>query len=523
MRSPLIIGTRGSDLALWQARHIQELLIRIGLNSELRIIKTQGDQIQHLSFDKLEGKGFFTKEIEEALLAGETDIAVHSHKDLPTLSDDRLVIAAVTEREDPSELLLINKGKVEAGSKFQVAHGAVVGTSSNRRKSQLIAFRPDLKLTDLRGNVPTRISKLREGNYDAVLIAAAGVERLELDLSEFHVEKLDPVEFIPAPAQGALAVQVRKSDTELRNKLADLNDKSSSILTAIERKVLHLFKGGCQMPVGAYAGFDDESEMYHVRVSRAPDGDSLPVSVYAESKDPESLAQRVVEKILNVNPCRVFISREVPGNSFFRNVLEGNKFELEAMALIDIKAIPFSTVAETAWIFFSSKQAVKYFFRQKPKLGKQKFACVGKSTSEALRHYGVRADFIGSGTDTRMTGKQFAALVGNEKVLFPQAKGSLRSVQQQFVKPGQVVDLVVYESIRRHPEKMPDAQIIVFTSPSNVEAWFESFTIRKDHRVIAMGDATVNALRQHKVIMLSKTDSFDEAGLARAVFSASSR
>jgi hydroxymethylbilane synthase len=523
MRSPLIIGTRGSELALWQARHVQELLNGIGLKSELKIIKTQGDQIQHLSFDKLEGKGFFTKEIEDALLEGLTDIAVHSHKDLPTVSDDRLVLAAVTEREDPSELLLIHKDRIEPGSKFLLRHGAVVGTSSNRRKSQLRAFRPDLKLTDLRGNVPTRISKLKDRKYDAILIAAAGVERLDPDLSEFHVEKLDPEEFIPAPAQGALAIQVRKSDMALRNSLAGLNDMSTSILTSIERKVLHLFKGGCQMPIGAFAGFDEESEMYHVRASRAVDGDSLPVSVYAESKDPESLARRVVEKILNVNPCRVFISREVSGDSFFRNVLEANKFELHATALIETRAIPFSKVEETGWIFFSSKQAVKFFFRQHPDLGKQKFACVGKATSEALRRYGVRADFIGSGTDTRMTGKQFAALVGNERVLFPQAKGSLRSVQQQFVKPGQVIDLVVYESIKKLPEKKPDAGIIVFTSPSNVEAWFESYSVHKDQHVIAMGDATANALRQHKVIMLSKTDSFDEAGLARAVFSASAR
>ena len=140
-----------------------------------------------------------------------------------------------------------------------------------------------------------------------------------------------------------------------------------------------------------------------------------------------------------------------------------------------------------------------------------------------LRRYNKRADFIGSSTDTKMIGKQFAAKVGSERVLFPQAKGSLRSIQQQFVKADQVVDLVVYETIKKNSGEGPVADILVFTSPSNVDAWFESYKITKSQTVIAMGDATANTLRHHHVIMLSKTDSFDEAGLARAIFSASSR
>src|SRR6478609_5346700 len=141
MRSPVIIATRGSDLALWQARYVQSLLKGIGVQSELKIIKTQGDQVQDLSLEKLEGKGFFTKEIEDALLNNEADLAVHSHKDLPTESHPDLVIAAVTSREDPSELLLIRKESVDEKQKFSLKRNAVVGTSSSRRKSQLLAFR----------------------------------------------------------------------------------------------------------------------------------------------------------------------------------------------------------------------------------------------------------------------------------------------------------------------------------------------------------------------------------------------
>jgi len=201
MNSPLIIATRGSDLALWQANHVKSLLEKIGLKCELNIIKTKGDEIQHMNLDKLEGKGFFTKEIEDALLNHEADIAVHSHKDLPTEYHPDLVIAAVSDREDPSELLLIRKEAVDAKQKFALKKNATVGTSSARRKSQLLAFRSDAVLKDLRGNVPTRVQKLRDGMYDAILIASAGVERLELNVEDFHVEKLDPKEFIPAPAQ----------------------------------------------------------------------------------------------------------------------------------------------------------------------------------------------------------------------------------------------------------------------------------------------------------------------------------
>ena len=156
------IGTRGSDLALWQAHFVRRQLEEIGCEVSIQIIVTQGDRIQDLSFDKLEGKGFFTKEIEQALLDNTIDLAVHSHKDLPTTNPAGLIIAAVTEREDPSELLLILKETVEVNQKLSLKKGAMVGTSSNRRKAQLLALRPDLNIEDLRGNVPTRIQKLRD-------------------------------------------------------------------------------------------------------------------------------------------------------------------------------------------------------------------------------------------------------------------------------------------------------------------------------------------------------------------------
>ena len=192
MERKIIIGSRGSDLALWQANHILRKVQKLGITAEIKIIVTQGDQIQDLSFDKLEGKGFFTKEIEEALLNNEIDLAVHSQKDLPTESPIGLKIAAVSEREDAADVILIRKESTDNSLKFSIKRNAIVGTSSPRRKSQLLAFRGDIQIADLRGNVPTRIQKLRDKKYDAILLAAAGIERLKINLSEFKVLRLDP-------------------------------------------------------------------------------------------------------------------------------------------------------------------------------------------------------------------------------------------------------------------------------------------------------------------------------------------
>lgn len=258
------IGSRGSDLALWQANHVKRQLENLGCSVDITIITTQGDAIQHLSFDKLEGKGFFTKEIEQALLDNSIDLAVHSHKDLETNQPEGLKIACVSEREDPADLLLIAKGSVDTSNVWNLKENAIVGTSSARRKSQVLRFRDDVQIRDLRGNVPTRIQKLRDNQYDAILLAKAGVDRLEIDLSEFEVFVMDPTEFVPAPAQGVLALQIRESDTALFETLQKMNHPEVQKRIAVERKVLNLMQGGCQLPLGVYC---DENEIVYVSYS----------------------------------------------------------------------------------------------------------------------------------------------------------------------------------------------------------------------------------------------------------------
>ncbi|MEO8087983.1 MAG: hydroxymethylbilane synthase [Bacteroidota bacterium] len=523
MNPVLKIATRGSDLALWQANHIASKLNAIGLKTELKIIKTQGDKIQHLSLEKLEGKGFFTKEIEDALLNNEADLAVHSHKDLPTEPHPDLIIAAVSDREDPSELLLIRKESVDVKQKLSLKKNAIVGTSSSRRKSQLLAFRKDIELKDLRGNVPTRIDKLRKENYDAILIAAAGVERLELDISDLHAEKLNPKEFVPAPAQGVLAIQIRKGEKELWTKLQSINQSSVAMQIGVERKVLTLFHGGCQMPVGAYCEYDEDKEVFKAWVSKSTTWDQLPVGIYVESKNQESLAEKIVAKIKSIKPTRVFISRNPRKDDYFQHVLSHHGFSVEGKSLIEMNSIPIRSVPVTDWIFFSSKNAVTFFFLQKPELGDQKFGCIGKSTAEAIRKYGKRADFIGYSTDTKMTGKQFASRVGSGTVLFPMAKGSMRSIQNGFVKSGQTIDLTVYETLKTDVQiQVSDFDIFLFTSPSNVEAFFEKNRLTNSHKVIAMGDATASSLKKFGIFHPTVPEGFDDVSLSRAVFGVSS-
>ena len=288
---PIIIGTRGSDLALWQANFVRKELEHRGHEVHIEIIKTQGDKIQDLSFDKMEGKGFFTKEIEDSLLRKEMDLAVHSHKDLETNQPEGLEVAAVSSRANPCELLLIRQSAHEENALWGLKKDAIVGTSSARRKSQLLALRPDVQIKELRGNVPTRVEKLKTGAYDAILLAKAGILRLELDLSDLVCIDLTPDEFVPAPAQGALALQVRSSASELKNILKQINDPAVQKLVHLERSVLNLMDGGCQLPLGVYC----DNKYVHVAFS----DDAMHPSRYFRFpyKDNPEFPQKIVEHL----------------------------------------------------------------------------------------------------------------------------------------------------------------------------------------------------------------------------------
>ena len=290
----IIIGSRGSDLALWQAHYLQDELKGIGYESDIIIIKTKGDAIQHLSFDKIEGKGFFTKEIEDQLLDGSIDVAVHSMKDLPTSSPKGLRIAATSYRENPSDTLLIREEYFDGSAPLRLKSGTIVGTSSARRKAQLLDLNPDISTEDIRGNVPTRVQKLRDGNFGAIVLATAGLNRLKLDVSDLKVVELHPREFVPAPAQGVLAYQTRDEDMEMRKIIGRIGNREVAYCTNIERKVLQMMDGGCHLPLGVYCE-QDQMGNYHTWAAMANSMDS-PVR---RCKISQSTSAGLAEEIYN--------------------------------------------------------------------------------------------------------------------------------------------------------------------------------------------------------------------------------
>ncbi len=258
----LRIATRKSDLALWQANWVKGRLEQLGHAVSLVLIETQGD-VNQQPFATLQGQGFFTKGVQDAVLDKRADIAVHSHKDLPSMPMPGLEIAAVTERADPREVLLIRPDMFDDDARnLPLLEGAVVGTSAVRRQKQLWSLRPDLEVRELRGNVPTRVEKLRSSSedskqYDAILLAAAGLERLELDLSDLKVIALAPTFFVPAPAQGALAIECRREDFEIASILTELNDMNTYRAISAERGLMAMLQGGCQLALGSYATFEN--------------------------------------------------------------------------------------------------------------------------------------------------------------------------------------------------------------------------------------------------------------------------
>jgi hydroxymethylbilane synthase len=248
----LRIGSRGSQLALWQANHIAGLLRVQGHDVEIEIIKTTGDRLQEVTFAQVGSKGMFTKEIEEALAEGRVDLAVHSLKDLPTELPEPFVLAATPPRVDPRDAFV----SVNYASLASLPQGAKVGTSSQRRRAQLKALRPDIDAIEFRGNVDTRLRKLAEGQVDAILLASAGLERL--GKTDWLRERLDPKEFCPAAGQGALGIETRKGDEAIIEALAFLDHGPTRFAVTAERAALAELGGGCQVPIGIYcrAGID---------------------------------------------------------------------------------------------------------------------------------------------------------------------------------------------------------------------------------------------------------------------------
>ncbi len=286
----LSIGSRGSQLALWQANHIAGLLCGRGHEVKIEIIKTTGDKIIDVALAKVGTKGMFTKEIEEALLERRVDLAVHSLKDLPTELAADFEIAAITKRENPRDAFLSR----HFDSIDDLPQRARVGTSSLRRQAQLKALRPDLRVFPLRGNVDTRLRKLEDGEYDAIILASAGLNRLE---RTERIRAILPVEVMcPAVGQGALGIEIRAGDAATRDCVEFLDDPAARAATTCERALLNQLGGGCQVPIGAFAEVQDGVLRLTAVVAR-PDGSKVLREIQTGS-DPAQLGERVGQMLL---------------------------------------------------------------------------------------------------------------------------------------------------------------------------------------------------------------------------------
>ncbi|MBQ3171554.1 MAG: hydroxymethylbilane synthase [Mailhella sp.] len=290
------IATRGSQLALWQAEHIKSRLMAQyeGLEVELLILKTKGDIILDVPLAKVGGKGLFVKEIEEALLAGTADLAVHSMKDVPMVLPEGLTLGAVPEREVCTDLFLSEK----YAALEDLPQGAKLGTSSLRRQSQALALRPDLEVAMLRGNVETRLRKMKEGQYDAIILARAGVKRLGLGAS--LQQDLTPPSFLPAVGQGALGIEIRDDRPEMRELVAFLDHTPTRLCVTAERAFLRRLDGGCQVPIAAHAVLDGEELVLEALVA-----DPLGKVVFRDTvrcaatlEEADAAGQKLAEKLL---------------------------------------------------------------------------------------------------------------------------------------------------------------------------------------------------------------------------------
>jgi hydroxymethylbilane synthase len=419
--SPLVIGTRGSALAQWQTNYVIAALNRIApdLQIETRIIKTTGDKDQTRSLADLGGLGVFTKEIENSLLAHEIDLAVHSLKDLPTETANGLTIVAIPAREDPRDCI-VSRHNVGLS---QLPRGARIGTSSARRSAQLLALRPDAQIVPLRGNVDTRLRKAQSEEYDAVVLAAAGIIRLGRANEITEYLSLDI--FLPDPGQGALAIEIRADDTELASLVSRLDYASTRAAVTAERAFLRALGGGCRMPIGAYAELRSE-QLHLCALIASDDGAQIKRGEIAgESSRAEELGAELAMQLRGAHgraPLqgkRILITRAQAQASALADKLRalgGEPIEfptIDFAPLQDFRELDNALVRvkEFDWVVFTSANGVRFVADRLQTLGIQprvfaatKIAAIGPATARALQDIGLRVDFI----PTKFLGEQIA-------------------------------------------------------------------------------------------------------------------
>jgi hydroxymethylbilane synthase len=391
----LKIGSRGSQLALWQARHIAARLAELGVETEIEIIRTTGDRVTDVPLARAGGKGLFTKEIEEALLDGRIHLAVHSLKDLPTTLPAGLVVAAIPERESALDALV-------GRTLDELAPCARVGTSSPRRAAQLRRLRPDLRVENVRGNLDTRLRKLDEGQFDAILLAAAGLRRL--GCAERIGEELDPLKMCPAVGQGALAIETRAEGEALR-VCAQLDHAPTRAAVTAERALLGALGGGCQVPIGAYAVAEGGRLRLRAVVCDVKGTRQIETECEAAVSDALELGRRAAADLLArgagalLGPLagqRVLVTRAAAQAEPLTAALNAAGAVVIELPMLAFEPLPFVLPDWAAydWAIFTSANGVEHFFaRVVPRRG-PRICAIGEATADALRAHGLTAELV---------------------------------------------------------------------------------------------------------------------------------
>lgn len=557
----ITIGTRTSELARWQTDHVIEQLQRAwpDLQCETRAFVTTGDKELDKPLPEIGGKGLFTAELEEALRSGEIDLAVHSLKDLPVQNAPGLTIGAVIGRADVADGLVAPEGQ----SLTALPPGAIVGTSSLRRQAQLLAVRPDLRVKSIRGNVGTRVQKVLDGDYDAAVLAAAGLQRLGLEGSVADWLTLEVM--LPAPGQGALAVQCRASDEATLALLAAVDDGDVRRATTAERHFLQALGGGCSAPIAAYARPGDGGALAFEGMVADPDGSRL-IRVSGRGSDPQHLAETLAAEAIRKGARVILEELAEPADSPAAvSPLHGRKIVVtrprpQARALADRLAalgatpilfptIRIAPVADTArldqailslarydWVVFTSVNGVGVFWERMAALKKDAdlfdgthLAAIGPATGEALTEKGVQPDFI----PEEFVAERIAEGLGDvsgRTILLPRAEQARATLADMLRAAGAKVDeIATYRTLPADPEikgvsPLQGADAITFTSSSTVRNFAtlaggpdEARRIAADTCIACIGPITAGTVREMGMRADVVADTYTIDGLVQAL------
>src|SRR5258708_308685 len=504
----IVIGTRGSQLALIQTDIVKKLLHTCipDVQIDIQVIHTKGDKDMHpVPLDTI-GKGWFTKEIDKALLEGSIDIAIHSLKDLPEILPEGLIIAAIPEREDAREAL-VTRDNVPF---VRLKKGAIIGTDSNRRKVQVLHKRPDLVVKSVRGNVNRRLEKLDNGDYDGLFLAVAGLKRLGLE--NRITEYFSVADIIPSPGQGALAVVIKKNNISLFSLVTQLNHQQAVTATSAERVFSKKIGGGCKMPVGVYAECFGNTITLH-GVLGSLDGehlirDSIQGNIHASVTLAQTLATRLLKASKQWSRY-IVITRPLAESERIKKQLEDVGLQVFLYPSIAIQRKPLTEetkkyledIVSFDWILFTSRNGVRFFMEELAELGvdtailrTKQIAAVGPKTAEEVKKYQLPVHFIPSEFTTRNLANELQKVEG-KKILLPRSNIASASLIKQLQKRGAIVmNVPIYNTgFVIKPNKTFEALLeskkilcITFTSPSTVEGFLKNIGAKVREKVLSL-------------------------------------